>query len=166
MLSSTDLPLVVQVQKGTSGGKLSVTAKGKTVSSITDFRFIIDSVASGNAWTRKTDFPGSETTFVNSFLSDANGYLFFGKELWQYNPAAKKWRQKKSLPSATSHRYAFCFVIGSMAYMGLGAGYAGEDIKDNFGQKNYNEVWEYNARQNDWTQKRDFPGAPRAQTSC
>ena len=38
---------------------------------------------------------------------------------------------------------------------------ADESLDDTLSGRNYREVWEYNSAQDKWTQKRNFPGAPR-----
>jgi N-acetylneuraminic acid mutarotase len=90
-------------------------------------------------------------------------FLFTGHSLWQYDPEADLWTQKKSLSSGTGHSYSFCFVIGNKAYVGLGANMPGEDYYDEYNRNhhNYQEVWEYDASLDNWTQKQNFPGAPR-----
>jgi hypothetical protein len=169
IISATKTVLTVQVLEVTTTGKISVAANGKAAMSLTDFTVLKDTVISDstvsdkNAWTRKADPPPMGDTFINGFSIGASGYLFNGFDLWQYNPATNEWNRKTDLPSETGHRFGFCFVIGSKAYMGLGANYEGEYFYDEFnsGRYNYREVWEYDAAQDKWTKKRDFPGAPR-----
>lgn len=169
VVSTTTTELTVQVLEGTTTGKISVTANGKTATSLTDFVVLKDSVPADstvtnkNVWTRKADFPPGSAVFVNGFSVGGNGYFFRGKTLWQYNPTTNKWSQKKTLPSKTSRRFGFCFVIGSKTYVGLGANQEGEYFYDasNSSTYNYKEVWEYDAVQDKWTQKADFPGVAR-----
>ncbi|HUP11765.1 MAG TPA: IPT/TIG domain-containing protein, partial [Niastella sp.] len=162
VFSATDLTLVVQVQAGTTTGKLAVTAHGNTAYSTSDFIIRPDTVASNtNVWARKADVSPGSHMFINGFSINGNGYLFTGADLWAYDPVSNTWSKKKSLPADYWHRYGFCFVVGTKAYVGLGAGYPGEDYNNEYRNKKYLDVWEYDALQDNWVQKASFPGASR-----
>lgn len=169
VVSATKTVMTVQVLAGSTTGKISVATSGKIARSVTDFIVIkdtsaIDSTATNkNAWMRKTDPPPVGNTFIQGFSISGKGYLFMGRGLAQFDPVTNTWASKKRLPSNTSHTYGFCFVIGTKAYVGLGANYEGEGFYDtaNTRKYNYREVWMYDAVADSWTKKRDFPGAPR-----
>jgi N-acetylneuraminic acid mutarotase len=167
--SATKTLLTVQVAEGSTTGKVSVMARGKTARSLTDFTVLKDSVATDtsatntNSWKRRADYPKTCcNTFVNAFSINNTGYIFNGFALWAYNPASNSWSEKASVPAPNGHTYGFNFVIGNKAYVGLGAGMPGEELTGEYSSgKNYNDVWAYDAVQNTWTQKADFPGLPR-----
>lgn len=162
IISATQTVLTVRVAAGSTTGKITVAAHGKIATSHTDFVVIKDSVPPGtNAWKRKADFPLSIGAFVTGFSIGGKGYYFTGAGLWAYDTARNTWSNKATLPSNKGHNYGFCFVISNKAYIGLGASSPGEYLGDTLNSRNYREVWEYDAALDKWTQKKDFPGAPR-----
>lgn len=168
IISATKTRLTVQVQEGTTG-KISVAANGKAAQSLTDFvvlkdSIITDSTVSGkNAWTRKADPPSIGNTFITGFSISGKGYLFGGWGIVAYDPVTNTWSGKAGLPdSVTKHTFGFCFIISNKAYVGLVANYDSESFEDEENQdQNYQAVWEYDATQDKWTQKANFPGVPR-----
>lgn len=157
--SSSDSVLIIKILPGTSSGKISVTVKGQTAVSITDFVIAATPV---EAWIQKADFPDSwssdmEISIANGFALNDKGYFYKAGKLWQYDPQTNTWFPKAGLPSNFKNNYNFCFTVNGKAYIGLG-GDAGQELN----RTEYREVWEYNPASDAWTRKKDFPGPPRA----
>jgi hypothetical protein len=153
---ATQDSLYITLPASTTSGRITVIVNGNRTTS-TDAIFVVQEAP----WVKKADFPLGWGTFVNGFSINEKGYFFSGNKLWAYDPPTNIWSEKTSLPSNDLHNYSFCFVIGSKAYVGLGAAFPGQNLEDTTGGKNYREVWEYNAALDKWTQKSNFPGSPR-----
>ena len=128
------------------------------------------STAFAGAWVKKADIPGFEpgrwgslSFTLNNKIYVGGGYLgsvgtttkWWGNDLNMYDPTTNTWTAKNKLPGTVTSRTAgIAFVINGKAYIGLGA--------DSFliftgGQKNLNDLWEYNSTSDSWTKKADFP---------
>ncbi len=158
IISSSDSVLVVKVQPGTTTGKITVTVRGKTANSSSDF--VIQ-----HGWVQKADYPKSWSEyaangngFINGFSSGDKGYFYKSNQLWEYDPVTNAWTRKADLPSASVKNFCFSFVCNNKVYIGLGAPAEGMDISTEPGS---NEVWEYDIARNQWSKKRGFPGVAR-----
>ncbi len=99
--------------------------------------------------------------FANSFVINGFGYVVGGvvssppynKHLWMYDPTLNTWIQKTDFPG-TGIYSGGSFSIGNKGYLGMG----------NTGSANgpyTNSFYEYDAGDNAWTQKANFPGTSR-----
>ncbi len=104
------------------------------------------------------DMPGliSERSFGTGFAIGNKGYVCLGEDegikttlkndLWQFDPATKKWTQKADF-IGDARDGAFVFVIGNVAYIGGGS----NDVDL------YNDFFAYNAVTDKWTNKGVLP---------
>ncbi len=160
VLSANDSLLIVKVLPGTSSGKIIVGVNGQVSYSSIDLVILSEDV-----WTRKQDFPFTwpgniylnGNGFVKGFSSASRGYFFKSNRLWEYNPTNNKWTSKTSPSGPSEKNFAFCFTIGTKAYVGLGASLPGNSAPMT------KEVWQYDMTNDTWTRKNDFPGAARVE---
>jgi N-acetylneuraminic acid mutarotase len=128
---------------------------------ITAFTAALDASAQ-NTWTQKADYGASPRTAAVGFSIGTGGYIgtgydstSFRRNFWLYNQATNMWQQVQSLGGATgsglSRDMATAFVIGTKAYVGTGQG----------SNPYLNDLWEYDAGSDVWTQKANFAGTPR-----
>lgn len=116
-----------------------------------------------NFWTRKADFPGLKRERGVGFAIGDKGYAGTGldtaeivrKDFWQYDPVLDSWAQLADLPGS-ARRNASAFVIGDNAYVGMGMTHA-----ESYLGNSLNDLWEYNAPSNSWTQKASLPSSTR-----
>jgi len=73
-----------------------------------------------------------------------NGNYIWLQALWMFDPATQSWSKQSMASDLFLIGTESLFVIGDNAYVVTG-----------------NQVWQYNQPSNQWTQKHDFPGAPR-----
>src|ERR1700722_1628903 len=73
-----------------------------------------------------------------------NGNYIWLQALWMFDPASQSWSKQSMASAPYLTGTESLFVIGDNAYVVTG-----------------NQVWQYNQPSNQWTQKHDFPGAPR-----
>jgi N-acetylneuraminic acid mutarotase len=115
-----------------------------------------------DSWTQKADFGGEKRWGAVGFSINDKGYIGTGttdydnteifNDFWEYNPKEDSWTQKKDL-GETGRSDAIGFSINDKGYIGTGT-------------KNYrnyevlNDFWEYNPKEDSWTQKKDFEGEP------
>jgi N-acetylneuraminic acid mutarotase len=115
-----------------------------------------------NSWTQKADFGGGPRTSAVGFSIGTGGYIgtgydstSFRRSFWVYIQSSNTWQQVESMGGSTgsglSRDMASAFVIGNKAYVGLGQG----------GNPFLNDIWEYDAGSDVWTQKANFGGTPR-----
>ncbi len=91
-----------------------------------------------NAWNQKATFPGSARQACIGFAVGNVGYIGGGEEnysamyydFYKYNPYADTWTKDNSLNMQNGTAAAWCssFVIGTTAYYGLGASFAGGNL--------------------------------------
>lgn len=111
-------------------------------------------------WTQKKHLPGTTTNRSYGIAFTINGKVYLGlgvenwfsnssrknlKDLWEYDPIADNWTQKKDYPGDGSFSCSF-FVVDNKAYIVGGTGTVGS-----------NDTWEYNPVADKWTQKSDIP---------
>jgi N-acetylneuraminic acid mutarotase len=115
-----------------------------------------------SVWTQKADLAAGPRTSAVGFSVGTGGYIgtgydstSFRRSFYVYNPASNIWTQVASLGGSTgsglSRDLSSAFVIGTKAYICGGQG----------GNPYLNDVWEYNAGNDVWTQKANFAGTPR-----
>ncbi len=107
-----------------------------------------------NTWTQKASFPSTARARSVGFALGTSGFVVGGdpvtNEVWEYSSINNFWTQKSAFPSA---RYFSCaFVIGNIAYVGLGA---------NSLSLQYNDFYKYDPVADTWTAIAPFPGAAR-----
>ena len=112
---------------------------------------------SGDIWTQKADFAGSERLYASGFAISGRGYLGTGtggvlsSDFYTYDPIANQWNAIADFGGGP-RAGAVGFSIGNKGYIGLGESSAGSQ----------NDLWEYDPLADSWTQKTDFPGAARS----
>lgn len=145
------------------GSKGYIGAGGLSVPYLTDVWEYDKTI---DAWTQMASFPGP-ARYSTICLSIGNkGYFGCGvdngfvyqKDFWEFDPIFNSWTQVASLPGL-SRWGAVCFSIGFKGYLALGQGVQGVNYVP------LKELLEYDALQNTWTQKANFPGPPRTCSS-
>lgn len=118
-------------------------------------------------WYRKADYIQSARTSAVAFSIGTGGYIgtgfdstSFRRNFAVYNQLSNAWTATASMGGSTgsglSRDAAICFTVGTKAYVGLGQG----------SNPYLNDLWEYDAGSDTWTQKANFGGtARRAATS-
>jgi len=110
-------------------------------------------------WKQLNDFPGEARASATSFTYLDKAYICMGrsgwkvdflKDLWEYDSQTDQWIRKTDFPGAARVK-AIGAVIGDKAYVGLGAiaPYTGPI---------YNDLWEYDLKNDTWKQVASFPG--------
>ncbi|HUM47271.1 MAG TPA: T9SS type A sorting domain-containing protein [Chitinophagales bacterium] len=112
-----------------------------------------------NTWTQKADFAGGERFGAVGFSICGKGYIGTGgsNDFWEYDPSTEIWTKKADFGG--THRYnAVGFSIGSKGYIGTGfLAFPTNGLAKDF--------WEYDPLTNTWTQKSDFGGTARTQST-
>jgi N-acetylneuraminic acid mutarotase len=114
-----------------------------------------------NLWTQKPNCPiaGNNGVYYGcGFSVSGIGYVCTGKigpstytsQMYAFNPASNTWGARANFPGGVRYG-ASAFVIGSYAYVGLGAG------ENAFGT----DFWRYNPASNNWLRIADYPGSGR-----
>jgi N-acetylneuraminic acid mutarotase len=111
-------------------------------------------------WVQKSDFPGTERFSATGF--EINGKLYFGTgyngvtfmtDWWEFDPVTDQWTQKANYPGV-GRLHASSFAIGNKGYVLFGSTTVGVYTFPT-------DVWEYDAINDQWTQKANFPGTGR-----
>jgi hypothetical protein len=113
-------------------------------------------------WTQRADYTATPRSAAVAFSIGTGGYIgtgydstSFKRNFRIYVQASGLWMDAASLGGSTgnglSRNLATAFVIGSKAYVATGQG----------GSPYLNDVWEYDAGSDSWTQKANFGGTPR-----
>ncbi|AGC75562.1 putative exported protein [Nonlabens dokdonensis DSW-6] len=120
-----------------------------------------------NTWSFNSFFPGSNVDKSATFVVQNKAYVVAGgtatnigtesNNLWEFNPSGNTWSQKTSIPSTGRNR-AVGFEIFDKGYIACGYGF---DSSTSSSQST-NEVWEYDAILDTWTQKANYPGSGRS----
>jgi N-acetylneuraminic acid mutarotase len=114
-----------------------------------------------DVWTQKTSLPAiarlsaSILTLNNKIYIVGGGSCGFSiySDCWEYDPVLNTWTAKANL-AAGSREMAAAFSIGTKGYITTGQG--GITLVDT-----QEDLWEYDATQNTWTQKANFGGGKR-----
>lgn len=119
-----------------------------------------------NVWIQRANFAGGNRWVAIGFSVGGMGYVSTGlngsttyNDLWQYNPITDSWMQKTSL-SGLPRRNASCFVIGNYGYA------VGGLTQISGGVLTDSALWEYNSILDSWSQKANFPSAPRVDAAA
>ena len=118
-------------------------------------------------WKQLNDFPGEARASATSFTYLDKAYVCMGrsgwkvdflKDLWEYDSQTDQWTRKADFPGAARVK-AIGGVIGDKAYVGLGAiaPYTGPI---------YNDLWEYDLKNNTWKEVASFPGKASNDLFC
>ncbi|MBI3502605.1 MAG: T9SS type A sorting domain-containing protein [Bacteroidetes bacterium] len=113
-----------------------------------------------NAWTQKTNFPGTPRYGLThmGWAVGNKGYLGFGldntmtwpSDFYEYDPTTDTWTQKTNFP-LTGRSYGVAFASCGNYYAGCG-------------QNNsiaFSDIWKYDPVTDTWTQKANFGGGNR-----
>ncbi len=122
-----------------------------------------------DSWTRKGDFPGGFRSAATAFTIGSKAYFGTGNDgnvylndFWEYEPVTDTWTQKANFPGYEREE-AVGFGIGNKGYLGTGQTFV---VGPNSSwTTTYNDFYEYDPINDNWTQKDSFPGAPRAYAS-
>jgi N-acetylneuraminic acid mutarotase len=127
-----------------------------------------------DSWTQKAGFPGGKRSAGTSFVIGSYAYIAGGidtidiaypslpkNDFWRYDAATDSWQQKANLPYDSSYLYQpFGFSLNGKGYISCGEKYrligTVYDFSDEW------KTYEYDTTSNTWTQKANFPGAPRS----
>jgi len=120
------------------------------------------SISAQGWWYRKADYNQSSRTAAVAFTAGTGAFVgtgydstSFRRNFSVYNPASNAWLQVESMGGVTgsglSRNAAISFSINNNGYVGLGQG----------SNPYLNDLWEYNAGGDYWTQKANFGGTPR-----
>ncbi|MCU0354709.1 MAG: IPT/TIG domain-containing protein [Cytophagales bacterium] len=152
---ATDSTLTVTVPDRATTGKITVTARGQTVTSDKDF-----TVLTGGTWRRLADFPGQWVP-AYGWGAAVGDRIYFGmgsynpvslRSWWEYDPAADRWRQLADLPGGDEDDGGYQgmgFVVGGTVYYGTG--------KRNRLPEKSRLFWAYDPATGRWTHRADFP---------
>ncbi len=100
-----------------------------------------------DTWSVKNPIPNDNIMKdVTSFSIGDKGYILYGQneagveiyDLWQYDPTIEQWTQKASAPPTSSTMRKKVFVIGDVAYVGMGS------IEE------FATFWRYDSVANEW----------------
>ena len=105
-----------------------------------------------NAWTMMANAPIVFGTWSTSFASNGSGYVKSGSSFYEFKPSQNTWIARAQFPGQTSNGGAG-FYRDNKGYIVCGY-VAGLSVVTN-------EVWEYNAGENQWTLIDLFPGTSR-----
>jgi len=137
-----------------NGTGYMLTGSTQTESTTKDF-YSYD--PSNDAWTQRTDFPGTARGFAIGASYQGLGYMGFGasdngllNDLWVFDPTSDQWSQLASCPCAGRRHPAFVIENGKI-YVGLGDGDVG-DLRD---------FHVYDIGSNSWTQIGSLPASGR-----
>ncbi|QIL38630.1 T9SS type A sorting domain-containing protein [Pedobacter sp. HDW13] len=113
------------------------------------------------SWTKRAEHGGLVRSNAAVFSIGKKIYMVGGKtkndvllkDNWEYDPVSDTWAQKADLPGKARWG-ASAFTIKNKGYVVAGGGrfYGGTNLKD---------VWQYDADQNTWVQKKDLEGVAR-----
>ncbi len=114
----------------------------------------------GNTWTDLAGFKeyGDGNLDAVGFSIGTQGYVVTGKgalysdSMFRYSIANDSWTELGSILPFISRTKAIGFNVGNKGYVGLGRGQDSSYL---------NDIWEYDASSNSWTQKTSFPGGGR-----
>ncbi len=79
------------------------------------------------------------------------------RDFWEYDPLTDSWTRKADFPGS-GRAYALAFAMGTKGYVTQGLlGMTNGGASVTLGR----DLWEYDAQQDAWTRRTDFPGAAR-----
>lgn len=120
-------------------------------------------------WESKAAFPGGNLSDGVSFVINSKLYVGTGFRnlttvslFYEYDYDTNRWKQLSSFPSI--RRDAIAFSIGNYGYIGLGFYVTNVNGSTKFVY--FNDLWRYDPVNDLWIQMADFPGTPRAYSTC
>lgn len=139
--------------------------KHKTTQTLFTFFLFVSFTSSLNAqgwWFRKADYYHSSRSAAVAFTISSGVFVgtgfdstSFRRNFAAYNPSTNIWTDTESMGGATGsglgRNAAIAFSIGTKGYVGLGQG----------SNPYLNDLWEYDAGSDTWSQKADFGGTAR-----
>ncbi len=136
-------------------GDTAYIGTGDKGSTTTDFWKYVPAT---KTWTQIADFPGPRRSQAVAFVLSGKGYVGTGRgdgihfeDFYRYDPAINAWDTVANFGGGV-RRNAVAFVVGEKAYVGTGNPTdAYDDVTD--------DLWEYNADANTWTQKSSITNA-------
>lgn len=116
---------------------------------------------------QKSGIPAGGRSTAVSFTIHDTAYVALGRgkfswqaknDCWAYYPETDSWVRKADFPSLARVN-AVAEVVDNKAYVGLGY----QTLSDVYNNESYlRDWWMYDAENNQWTQKADYPGEPNA----
>lgn len=130
------------------------------------FHFSFFFLNAQGSWSPRASLPDSSRACGIGFSIGNYGYVGLGihnghvnypclDDFWQFDPSTNSWTQKANFPGKARICPA-TFVIGHYAYVVTG------QINDSSPPGYTFECWRYDANNDTWTQKVNFPGTSRA----
>jgi len=102
--------------------------------------------------------------YAVAYVKDASGKASFSKDYVNFRtrfaPRNSNWQQLANFPAVRAYSFNPLFTINGKVYVG---GAAQERSTDGFYY--FKQVYEYDPATNIWTQKKDFPGTGRSETT-
>lgn len=148
------------------GGK-GYVGTGETIGQQNDF-WEYDPIT--DVWTQKANVPGGPRSSATGFSTAGKGYIGLGdsltslayyKDFYEYDPAMNVWVRKADFGGGRRSG-ATGFSIGSKGYVGTGSmSISSPFYKDS----STNDFWEFDPATNRWTQKANFAGGVRTNSS-
>lgn len=136
-------------------GDTAYIGTGDKGSTTTDFWKYVPATKN---WTQIADFPGLRRSQAVAFTLNGKGYVGTGRgdgehfaDFYRYDPATNAWDTVANFGGGV-RRNAIAFVVGEKAYVGTGN--TSDDYKDVT-----DDLWEYNATTDTWTQKSSITNA-------
>jgi N-acetylneuraminic acid mutarotase len=115
--------------------------------------FILSAITSFGQAVQKKPITGTRDAGVcfsignKVYMGGGSGY----KDFWEYTPATDSWEQKNDLPGVVQQRaFGIGLTVDGVAYVGLGS--------DSTGAKLKYDLWQYDAPNDSWIQKENYPG--------
>ena len=136
-------------------GDTAYIGTGDKGSTTTDFWKYVPAT---KTWTQIADLPGPRRSQAVAFAINGKGYVGTGRgegvhldDFYRYDPTTNAWDTVASFGGGV-RRNAVVFVVGEKAYVGTGN--TSDDFKDVT-----DDLWEYNATTDIWTQKSSITNA-------
>ncbi len=121
-----------------------------------------------NTWIEKSVFQGSYLTGAVSFVIGNKLYVGTGihdqymNSFYEYNYKTDSWRRISRFP-ADPRSNAIAFSCNGYAYVGLGMSCIGDGLCVPY---DYNDLWQYNPQDDNWSRMSYFPGSARYNSTC
>lgn len=107
------------------------------------------------SWTKVTTFSNIDDNIpITSglFVTDTKAYILYFKSLYEFDPSDYSLTPKAAFPATSPDLGPYYFAINNKAYQ----------VSDIDNVTNLKTVYEYDATNDSWAQKNDFPGQGRA----
>ncbi len=154
--SYSDSLIIAEVSPGTTSGRITVVADGRSVTTDDEFDIL------PGTWLRKRDIPFSSFDARGNgvgFATGGFGYYGVGynggttlKDFWKYDAVGDAWSAVADC--GIDFQAGVSMVINGKLYTGLGQAFSQNPSI-------MKQIWEYDPATNTWTRKGDFPGTAR-----